>query len=258
MELTDSGVDAGTVSTPPTCFPNPVTYFEIINACTSATPVPINSEPPCLLADGGVPALDASLAPCLLDAGYVFPDAGPPDAGPQRQRDGGFVDAGPPLCTENGETCRGNNDCCADSVCTTYTTICQNHCGTDYSRCATNSDCCPNFKCEQNPPGPAIGPYCAPTVACIPLTDSCSPTGAACCATSPGEISACGPYSLKCLLSVGSTCSSNAQCSSGTCTMGTCQCAAEGASCDQYNDCCPTDSSGNTVTCLNQVCQPGD
>ncbi len=261
----DAGVDAG----PPSCDTNPVTYLEIINACTNAIAIPINDEPPCLLPDGGLPSLDASIVPCLLDAGYTFPDAGSDaghpdgghagDAGPHE--DGG-VDAGPPSgagCMTTEPNCGSNNECCPGSICTTYTNICQNHCGTDLSRCQSDSDCCPNFTCDQSPPGPGLtGPYCTPTVSCVPLLASCSPRGAGCCSTAADAGAVCGPYSLTCVLPVGSPCSANNDCSSGTCGSTGCVCAPEGAACNLFNDCCATDSSGNRLTCIDQLCQPSD
>jgi hypothetical protein len=67
------GVDAGPASAP--CFQSPTSYLEIINACTDATAVAITGEPPCLLPDGGLPSLDASLGYCLAAA--ELRDAGP-------------------------------------------------------------------------------------------------------------------------------------------------------------------------------------
>jgi hypothetical protein len=39
------------------CIPNPMTYVEIINACTNAQAVDVNPVLPLLLPDGGLPPL---------------------------------------------------------------------------------------------------------------------------------------------------------------------------------------------------------
>ena len=60
--------DTGTASTPPdaataapdagpTCFTNPKTHVEIINACTGSQGIAKNPTLPLLLADGGLPPL---------------------------------------------------------------------------------------------------------------------------------------------------------------------------------------------------------
>jgi hypothetical protein len=41
----------------PDCYPNPMTYLEIINACTNAQQVDVTPVLPLLLPDGGLPAL---------------------------------------------------------------------------------------------------------------------------------------------------------------------------------------------------------
>jgi hypothetical protein len=41
----------------PDCFPNPMTYVEIINACTNAQQVDVSPVLPLLLPDGGLPPL---------------------------------------------------------------------------------------------------------------------------------------------------------------------------------------------------------
>ena len=50
----DAGVDA-----PPdaSCFTNPTTHIQIINACTTAQKIFKNSHPPLLNADGSLPPL---------------------------------------------------------------------------------------------------------------------------------------------------------------------------------------------------------
>lgn len=48
-------IDAGTADA--SCFTNPKTYNEIINACTTSVQVFKDSHPPLLNADGTVPAL---------------------------------------------------------------------------------------------------------------------------------------------------------------------------------------------------------
>ena len=50
----DAGIDS-----PPdaSCFENPTTHYEIINACTTAQKIYKDSHPPLLNADGSLPAL---------------------------------------------------------------------------------------------------------------------------------------------------------------------------------------------------------
>jgi hypothetical protein len=55
MAATDAavaGADAG-----PTCFTNPTTHFQIINACTTSQGIAKNPVLPLLLPDGGLPPL---------------------------------------------------------------------------------------------------------------------------------------------------------------------------------------------------------
>ena len=50
----DAGADAPVDAS---CFTNPTTHYEIINACTTAQKVYKNSHPPLLGSDGSLPAL---------------------------------------------------------------------------------------------------------------------------------------------------------------------------------------------------------
>lgn len=52
--LTDAGVDAPLDAS---CFTNPTTYNEIINACTTAQKIYKDSNPPLLNPDGSLPPL---------------------------------------------------------------------------------------------------------------------------------------------------------------------------------------------------------
>ncbi len=56
---TSSGSGTGGMGTggAPDCFTNPMTYVEIINACTNAQQVDLNPVLPLLEADGGLPPL---------------------------------------------------------------------------------------------------------------------------------------------------------------------------------------------------------
>ncbi len=54
---TDAGADAPVGGPDASCFDNPQTYNEIINACTTAQKVFKDSHPPLLNADGTLPAL---------------------------------------------------------------------------------------------------------------------------------------------------------------------------------------------------------
>jgi hypothetical protein len=51
------GVDGGADGGPSDCFQNPMTHFEIINACTNAVKITKNPTLPKLLPDGGLPPL---------------------------------------------------------------------------------------------------------------------------------------------------------------------------------------------------------
>ena len=51
----DAAVDAGPADA--SCFNNPITHDEIMNACTDAQKIYKDSHPPLLNADGTVPAL---------------------------------------------------------------------------------------------------------------------------------------------------------------------------------------------------------
>lgn len=54
---TDSGEPTLPDGAPSDCFMNPMTHFEIINACTDAVKITKNPSLPLLLSDGGLPAL---------------------------------------------------------------------------------------------------------------------------------------------------------------------------------------------------------
>jgi len=57
---TDTGPkDAGVIDTPAdaSCFENPTTHYEIINACTNAQKIYKTTRPPLQNADGSLPAL---------------------------------------------------------------------------------------------------------------------------------------------------------------------------------------------------------
>jgi hypothetical protein len=49
--------DGGGTGGAPDCYPNPMTYLEIINACTNAQQVDVMPVLPLLEADGGLPPL---------------------------------------------------------------------------------------------------------------------------------------------------------------------------------------------------------
>jgi hypothetical protein len=51
----DAGIDSGGLDA--SCFTNPQTHYEIINACTTAQKIYKNSHPPLLNADGSLPPL---------------------------------------------------------------------------------------------------------------------------------------------------------------------------------------------------------
>ena len=55
----DAGIDAPVVDsgTDASCFTNPQTHYEIINACTSAQKIYKDSHPPLLNPDGTLPPL---------------------------------------------------------------------------------------------------------------------------------------------------------------------------------------------------------
>ena len=55
----DAGLDAPADAGGPdaSCFTNPQTYYEIINACTTAQKIYKNSHPPLEGADGSLPSL---------------------------------------------------------------------------------------------------------------------------------------------------------------------------------------------------------
>ena len=48
---------SGATTTTDNCFPSPMTYVEIINACTTAQGVDVTPVLPLLLPDGGLPPL---------------------------------------------------------------------------------------------------------------------------------------------------------------------------------------------------------
>lgn len=55
---TDAGIDGATVDGPDaSCFDNPQTNDEIINACTTAQKIYKDTTPPLTLPDGGLPPL---------------------------------------------------------------------------------------------------------------------------------------------------------------------------------------------------------
>jgi hypothetical protein len=51
------GGNAGDAGPDGDCYPDPMTYVEIINACTNAQAVDVNPNLPLLLPDGGLPPL---------------------------------------------------------------------------------------------------------------------------------------------------------------------------------------------------------
>jgi hypothetical protein len=54
----DAGIDSPTIGGPDaSCFTNPTTHLEIINACTNAQKIYKDSHPPLTLPDGGLAPL---------------------------------------------------------------------------------------------------------------------------------------------------------------------------------------------------------
>ena len=53
----DAGVTAGDAPADASCFTNPQTHYEIINACTNAQKIYKDSHPPLLDQDGTLPSL---------------------------------------------------------------------------------------------------------------------------------------------------------------------------------------------------------
>jgi len=53
----DAGIDSPGATVDASCFTNPTTHYEIINACTDAQKIYKSSHPPLTLPDGGLPAL---------------------------------------------------------------------------------------------------------------------------------------------------------------------------------------------------------
>jgi hypothetical protein len=53
----DAGVEMGDAPADASCFENPQTHYEIINACTNAQKIYKDSHPPLLNPDGTLPGL---------------------------------------------------------------------------------------------------------------------------------------------------------------------------------------------------------
>ncbi len=144
-------------------------------------------------------------------------------------------------CTESANCCGGS---CIDGVCACVPT--GNPCTTFDQPGAT--DCCVGG-CYLDDGG---APSCQ---ACVPLGSACSASNGCCAGAECLSAGDGGPS--YCYASVGSPCGPNGlreQCSSGTCTDGTCACATSGAACFLSSDCCASSDAGETGKCVDGVC----
>jgi hypothetical protein len=133
-------------------------------------------------------------------------------------------------CSDLGEACAGNDDCCGTGICDNGTCL---PCRALAEVCSGDEFCCNDgvTLCE--------GGQC-----CHPLAESCA-FNAECCSFRCQDGSCCQRP--------GGECSDDGECCYGllgACRQGTCACQLAGDPCQQNDDCC------DELSCLNGVCRP--